>query len=233
MAKFCTNCGKELKEGETCDCVKVVTPNQTTNNVGKELIENLKGIFTKPIDTIKENIKDDKFTLSIIWLGIISLLTGLFSMAFIKNCAELIIGGMSSSISYYSMTTPTIELPYAEVFFTTTIAMFILSFALTGILYLVNTKMFKGNASFKETFGLYVTSSIITGVALLASAILMFVYIPLAAIVLLLGMMLNMVYVVTALKQIGPKDENKIGYIYITTMAIFYVVIFIITKIFS
>ena len=44
---------------------------------------------------------------------------------------------------------------------------------------------------------------------------------------------LNVVYSYHGLKFLGKNDENKYGYIYLLTNALFYVVIFIISKIFS
>ena len=53
MAKFCTKCGKKLEEGKTCDCEKTTVVN---NNMVNDYMEVLKGMFTKPLDTMKKNI---------------------------------------------------------------------------------------------------------------------------------------------------------------------------------
>ena len=63
MAKFCTKCGKKLEDGKPCDCCKkevkkeVVVESKTNgfdfNECVNSYIEMVKGIFVKPIDTIK------------------------------------------------------------------------------------------------------------------------------------------------------------------------------------
>ena len=68
---------------------------------------------------------------------------------------------------------------------------------------------------------------------ILASTILMFVNVSLGLIMFALTSILNVVYSYHGLKFLGTKDENKYGYIYLLTNVLFYVVIFIISKIFS
>ena len=50
MAKYCIHCGKKLEDGEVCDCTANAVKSQS-NNLGTSLLEVLKGIFVKPIDT--------------------------------------------------------------------------------------------------------------------------------------------------------------------------------------
>ena len=76
MAKFCTKCGKKLEEGEKCTCSQNVST--TTANAGSvdfnqlfnDYVNIIKGIFTRPSDTIKEYAKGGKFLLGIIALVI-------------------------------------------------------------------------------------------------------------------------------------------------------------------
>ena len=52
MAKFCTNCGKKLKDGEVCNCKKVEISTKDFNSYMTSLLNVLKGMFVKPIDTL-------------------------------------------------------------------------------------------------------------------------------------------------------------------------------------
>ena len=65
MAKFCTKCGKKLEEGKVCDCEKTTSESVKTavanNNMVNDYIEVLKGMFTKPLDTMKDYAKKSKF----------------------------------------------------------------------------------------------------------------------------------------------------------------------------
>ena len=63
MAKFCTKCGKELKDGKACDCEVVSTKTEGVDISGyvNSYIEIIKGIFTKPVTTIKKYVTADNF----------------------------------------------------------------------------------------------------------------------------------------------------------------------------
>ena len=65
MAKFCTNCGKKLKDGEVCNCKKVEISTKDFNSYMTSLLNVLKGMFVKPIDTLKSFIADSNFVFSI------------------------------------------------------------------------------------------------------------------------------------------------------------------------
>ena len=73
MAKFCTKCGKKLEDGQVCDCTKTVsqsasqanTGSQSTGNIDfnrglNDYLDIIKGIFTKPADTIKKYAQSNK-----------------------------------------------------------------------------------------------------------------------------------------------------------------------------
>jgi len=235
MAKFCTNCGKKLKDGETCDCKKDTTV--SSNEMVNDVLEISKGMFVKPIDTIKDNTKEDKFNLSMILVGIMSLMAGLFGMAVLKNLVAAAMGTMSSMTGFGSSSylmdsfTSSFELPYARVFFTCLIVVFALSFVFAGILYLVNTVMFKGKANFKTIYSLYGVISVITTTTLALGALVLFVNIYVGMIVIALGAILKSVYVYHGIKFIGPKDENKYGYIYLITNVLFIIVVSIVLSI--
>lgn len=228
MAKYCTNCGKKLKEGEACDCKKdSIMNNETT----KKALDLIKGMIYTPIDTIKEFTKKSNFNLAMILVGILSVITGLFAMSLCKNGYNLYLGRT------YNMNNPfisgTIEIPYLKIFFTCTLLVFGLSFVYTFLLHLVNTNIFKREADFKEVYSMYGVCSIITSLGLLAAALLIFVNMTLGIVLFALSSILNLVYSYHGISFLGNKDENKFGYIYLLTNVFFYIVIFIISKIFS
>ncbi len=226
MAKFCTNCGKKLEDGKPCDCQKNVTPE---GSLGENLLDSFKGMFAKPVDTIKTYTDEKSFGMSMILVGIMSVLVGLLTMSLLKNFMEVFMDSITSGLYYYS----TIDIPYAQGFFIAAIATFALSFAFTGLLYLVNTKMFKGEGTFKEIYSLYGVTSIINSVAVAATAILLFVNGVVAIAVFAIGSLLTLIYLIKGLNLIGPKDENKHGYIYIITTIIYVVAMIIIMAIFQ
>ena len=93
--------------------------------------------------------------------------------------------------------------------------------------------MFKGEGTFKEIYSLYGVTSIINSVAVAATAILLFVNGVVAIAVFAIGSLLTLIYLIKGLNLIGPKDENKHGYIYIITTIIYVVAMIIIMAIFQ
>ena len=109
MAKYCTNCGKKLKEGEACDCKKESIMNNETT---KKALDLIKGMIYTPIDTIKEFTNKSNFNLAMILVGILSVITGLFAMSLCKNGLNLAYSGIESMMSR------TIEIPYMKIYIT-------------------------------------------------------------------------------------------------------------------
>ena len=65
MAKFCTKCGKELEEGKNCDCSNSTTNTNTASAIdfkecGNDCLNLVKGIFVKPVETIKDFVVESK-----------------------------------------------------------------------------------------------------------------------------------------------------------------------------
>ena len=230
MAKFCIHCGKKLKDGEVCDCMANVSVQ--TNDLGTNLLDVLKGMFVKPIDTIKTYTDEKHFNLALILVGIFSLSSALFMISLIKNFMEMATSSMGG-ITLYAMTQTSTQVPYLQIFFIGLLAIIAFVFIYTGLLYLVNSVMFKGDKSFKKVFTMYGVNSVITSVTLLTTAIFMFINVFLGLIVLALGYTLNMVYMYKGIETLGVKDENKHGYIYLLTTLFYGIVLFIISLIFS
>ena len=88
MAKFCTKCGKELN-GKACDCSK----NASTSIIGDidvkescmDCLNVLKDIFTKPIETIKDFVVENKFISGIIMIVVAAISAGLCKIATLKS----------------------------------------------------------------------------------------------------------------------------------------------------
>ncbi len=230
MAKYCIHCGKKLKEGEVCDCQANVQVQ--TNDLGTNFVEVLKGMFVKPIDTIKGYTDEKHFNLALILVGVFSLSAALFMLSLVKNMTEMATSSMGG-LTLYAITTTSVQIPYLQIFFVGLIAVIAFTFIYTGFLYLVNSVMFKGNRSFKKVFTMYGVNSVITSATLLATAIFMFVNVFLGLAIFVLGYALNMVYMYKGIETLGVKDENKHGYIYLITTLFYGIALFIISLIFS
>ena len=230
MAKYCIHCGKKLEDGEVCDCTANAVKSQS-NNLGTSLLEVLKGIFVKPIDTIKKYTDESNFNLALVLLGIFSLAISLFVLSLIKNLSE--VTSSMGALTLYTIGMSSIQIPYMKIFFVVLIVSIAFIFAYTGLLYLANSIMFKGIRSFKKVFTMYGISSVITTVSLLVSTIFMFIHPALGFIIFLLGSTLNMLYVFKGIEFLGVKDKNKHGYIYLITTVFYFIVLMILSMILS
>lgn len=221
MAKFCIHCGRKLEDGEVCACQ--IEKQTNTFNIGAEMLDVIKGMFVKPADTIKKYTDEKNFNLALIFVLILSLVSGIFMMSFVSNVSFSLFGASAYLISYH--------IPYLQIFFASLFGIIIYSFVYVGFLYLVNSIIFKGGSSFKKTFVMYGINSVILTSALFISMILMFVNSTLGLIIFVLGSILNMLYIFKGIEYLGVKDKNKHGYIYMLAM-VFCLILFIIVSLF-
>lgn len=221
MAKYCIHCGRKLEDGEVCTCQ--VNVHEKTNNLGTELLDVLKGMFIKPLDTIKKYTDVKYFNLSFIFIIVFALGMALFMMSLVGNLSASLYSGLGiySVINYH--------IPYLQIFFMMLIGAIIFSFIYSGFLYLVNSIIFKGDSNFKKVFTMYGINSVVLTVALILSAILMFINLYLGLIVLSAGCMLNMFYLYQGVCNLGVKDKNKHGYICLLTTLFCMILLFIIS----
>ena len=155
MAKFCTNCGKKLVDGKPCDCMKkqskkVEEVEVVESNAGdmlNDFLEAFKGIFAKPVETMKKYANSSKIILVMIMIAVNSLVFGLYVYLFAKES----IGLFSSSLLGIGRAA---SVP-ASVFFWPFLFMIVFFFALAGLLYLFCGPVLKDEADFKQTKKLF------------------------------------------------------------------------------
>ena len=103
MAKFCTKCGKPLKDGKPCDCEKNIKENTSNvNNIMDNCLSILKGMFKNPSKTLKEEATEDNFNLSLISIVINAIVFGLtihFLISNIFSKAGLNLDNITNSIN--------------------------------------------------------------------------------------------------------------------------------------
>lgn len=244
-ASFCSKCGEKLagkssektakKSKISADDVKDAAA-QVTKEMTNEASNIIRDMVAKPVDTLKKYGDEKRFNLALALIGVMSLLAGLFSIALIKNLYSAIMdfvqsmyGGLLGMASSYGQQA---EIPYFKVFFITLIATFVLSFVFVGILYFVSNVLFKGKESFKKMYVVYGIVSIVVSATLLVSLVLSFIGVKIAAVVLSLGFGLSSFYVFHMIRLVGPSDENKHGYIYVISTALFYLATYIILQLF-
>ena len=190
--RFCTKCGKELKEGEVCDCTANETVSAGTSsingdaivNTGKDIWHTILNVFKKPATTVSEEANSKSSNKSIILIIVLAISFALYLMAMFAGVAK---GVEEASSSLW--TTATVEVPYFQIFIYG-----ILIYAIMAILpvvaALVVAKIAKNsNFTFKKAFNLYITSN----------APMVFVYLGMAIILFLNVSLLNVLGTIATL----------------------------------
>lgn len=222
MAKFCTNCGKKLEEGQVCDCVKTaVTKN---GNLFNECLEIAKNFLKKPIDTLKENTEESKVNHALVMLGINGIAMGLFFMAIAKLLFNTVML-KSGYGSLMSLAGAQVKIPYLKIFFIAFIVTVIVELLIATCCYLLSDKLFNGKTSVKKMITLFGFSSIILTVAILAATILSFINIYISLFVLVAGLLLKSYYNYKGLEFVCDTDINKLGYVLMPSVLVVSVVV--------
>lgn len=171
--RFCTKCGKELKEGEVCSCSDVETQNNGTTVNGDAIVNTCKNVwntiinvFKKPATTVADEVESKDTNKSIILIILLAISFALYLMALVSGIAdgvEQATWGLSSTVY---------EVNYFQVFIYG-----ILIYALMAIIPIVSALIVakitrNGDFSFKKAFKLYVTSNAPLILAYLGMAII-------------------------------------------------------------
>lgn len=237
MAKFCTKCGKPLENGKECTCsenTKVTV--ESNGTLIQECIEIVKSYLKQPIDTLEQNVDEEKTNNAFVMIALNAIAVGLFVIVLIKEVFGELIGVMESIMggnSYTSLmglgSSYEIEIPYVKYFFIAVIFGVIATLAMAVIAYLISDKLLGGNTSFKKMITLFGFSSIISTASLLVATICLFIDVRLALIIYMAGSSLNTYYNYKGLEFACDTDKNQLGYVLmpavlITTIVISYII---------
>ena len=222
MAKFCTKCGSPLEEGKPCKCEseKKEVKNVSSSNfveLLKEYLNVVKGMVKKPIDTLKEKNDESNFNLSLVSIGVTSIILG-FVMCFI---IKSMMGGLSGLV----------DIPYVKVFLVGFITMAAMISVMALIAYVIVDKLLKSETSIKKMFILFGLSSIVFAEVLIIAALLAIFEINATVIyiIMAIGALLWFAYNLRGIESYSKIDVNMIGYTMAatnaTTMLIMYYLI--------
>ena len=199
MAKFCTKCGKELKEGKQCNC-KNNLKNKTEDTIKFDFIETIKNIIKKPVDTVKEMTVTTNTNTAIIWMLITTIIFSFIAVILTRNNPLLIIKRISC----------------IEVFFLMSFLSILTHLIIASSTYLVlkiNNKQIK----WEETFIAVTTILLpITAVSMI-NIIMLFISIPISLLLFEIGILISILIFYEKVKEwIG--DSNKSIYITVSIL---------------
>ena len=204
MARFCTYCGSELKDGKCPKCSELQTKEENKSIVS-DMMELIKGMFVKPVDTMKEFIQEENLNQALVSLGISATSIGLLICIFLK---------MTNFMSHvYFPGVKTYHVPYVKIMIVSIVLVSIIYLLLSAITYFISTKCFKSNTSYQKIITwLGATASLMT-VVYLVSAIGMLMHTTIGTIIFVAGSLLNTYYMYKGLSYACDVNENKLGYI--------------------
>lgn len=244
--KFCTNCGKELGEKETCDCATTTSKSVDTEalkSMGKEFLDTNVKMYKKPETTLEEEVSKNSFKKTLIILGVIAVSYGLYLMGFFKALVGMIFElvmffaqlsgeavGAYSAIDF----TKVIDLPYFKIFIYGTLIYYAISF-LPVLASLAVAKLNKKNDfSFHKSTSLYVTSMIPTVIANVILAVIFMLNVSFLTTIGLIGVaLINLTclvnYIIGFLKEAEIKKDKK-AYSVVGLIAIWLVLSYIVAR---
>ena len=166
----------------------------------KAILNAIKGVFTKPIDAIKEFVTDNNFIAGIIMIICAALTTGIYKLAILKRSYD----GISK---YYKP-------EYLKEFFTT-FGEHLLQYALLAIFgYLIISLIFKGKTTIKQMAAAVGISLSLVIISYLASSILVFIDAEVVTHIIsyihLFASIYTYLIMFIAVKEVGEIDKNKL-----------------------
>ncbi len=210
MAKYCANCGRQLKEGEVCDCAKILT--SSTIDFGasiNKIINLIKGMFTDPIKTIKAFKEENNFSLACALTIITSIITGLFVILFTKALYEMTVS--TYTIGSYSVVS-NVTIPYFRIFMIGFLISIICYFIQGLVLYFINNQIFKVKFNYKNAFNIIACLSAFTLIGSLLSIIGVLISFYVAIVIFALVAILNLICLVMVSKEIFKLNDKNTMY---------------------
>lgn len=223
---FCNYCGRELNEGEVCNCNDAINVNtEVLKDMGNNFISTIMGMFKKPATTLEDTVNKNDSKAAILTLIAIALSFGLFIMAAFGSIISIITSYSKEYITYF-------EIPYFRIFIYMSLIYFLLAFIPITAAYIVSKLTNNHDFDYKKSISLYATSMAPTIVTNVLMGILYFLNI-LSWVGDIIGMVISIAcffhYMLGYIK-VNKISEDKKSYA-LTSLVIIWIVTFIIAAI--
>lgn len=206
---------------------KVEVNNIDFKESGLECVNVFKTIFTKPLDTIKEFVVDNKFISGIMMILVAAITAGLYKLATLKSVYDQINTG------YFKSPKP----EYLKEFFTTC-GNDLLRYALIVVIgYLIINKCLNGKTSLKQMINAVAISLSLVLIANLVNSILVFIdgdaIVYIRTYLTSFASIFSYLVLYKSVKETSKVDQNKL-FLSVASMVVFAtVVIDILDKLFN
>ena len=223
MAKFCTKCGKPLKDGKPCDCEKESVSN---DNVVGDYLDILKGMFKNPSKVLKNEADEKNLTFSlgsilvnaiIFGLTINFLLNNIFAKAGL-NLSSITnsIGSIANQLSSFGVNI-NVNTNYG---LNSGIFCFAMSVLIVVVLYVMHSVVFKEEINYKDIISLVGISEMFFTVGLLITLVISFISPLLALFILVIFAFCFFVHIHEGMIEIGNTNNNQTVYTVAASIAI-------------
>ncbi len=242
MAKFCTKCGKKLKEGEVCSCEektskkieKEVDTKEEVSNLVNEIKDIFKKFFKKPVKTMKENKKEKNFNVSAILLVITAALAGLFTYCMLQSVVNTIGTIFGSLISRTGLGTfGSNDIPFLNVFFKVLIYVLVYYVVFILMTFIMLKEVYKEEKRIKELVVYLGQTKPVMIVSLILAVIFAYVQLGVAFAILVAGLIFNLIYLVQSMEDSLDINKEKVAYVLVSSIAVaLFVTLYVLPKLF-
>ncbi len=236
MAKFCTKCGKPLKDGKPCDCQKDVKETEkkeevvasvTAKNYLNLFLEIVKGIFIKPADTIKKYSVKENFIFALMAILLNSVITGVFVYFLLKEGSSIV----ASLMGYGSLFGASIDISFMKVLLQITLFMIVAFLVSALMIYVMAGALFKAKTDVKQCISLVGVCSIFTLITTIVVIVCTFISIKFALILLVIAGAFYLTHLYQGITDISGLDKNKYAYTFMVPIVVAsFVVLYILPK---
>ncbi len=214
----CDKCGRELEEGEVCAC------KFKHDFKFKDNILGLKDIFLNPSSSLKKYSEEGNFNFSLIFVLVLSVLSGLFGMLFVKETLAVPVNNfLGYAVSY--------NIDYFRIFINIFISIWSGFILLSLLIYLFFGKVFKLDINFKNSFNIVTGNFVYFGLALVLSFLFIFVNVWFVYIFAVLAFVLFVLTLALFFRESYDLKDYKCIYGILGTLMSFFVIILLIYKI--
>lgn len=219
MAKFCTKCGKPLKDGICTSCEQQEVHSQATvsSNILNDGMKVIKGMMKKPKDTLEKYSDDEHWLLGLISIGIGILSFILCAYFLFRNV--VVKSGVNFSLFASSSVSDSIGI-VKFLLVKLLVSIILIMGLIIGIIYLFNNIIFKKNTSIKAIISMVGISSLFFSAGLLIAFLMSFISPLLACIIFILFAICFFVHLGIGIRTLSKMNDNQLIYTSASTLAI-------------
>lgn len=253
MAKYCKYCGKELKQGKSCDCQKNTTKEEKKNrnrfdkakdtiktemsNSSKKYFEKFgtlcKNILVNPKEAMYEFVQKEDVPFTMILITVSSLILAFCTVSFLKGIVAMTISGYGDSTMYPNMIREVWNFSYFKILFCVFLGLYIGVVLLAVLFQLGFERVNQKNLNFKKILSVISVSMVEPTFICIASAFFTVFSYKLSILLLLYGVLLFLFNLYQNMKYAGEIESSAYNRLFSVLLLLFlFLAIYLIPNLF-